>query len=152
MGAIVYCVGVKEFNQTQVRGHRLINVDALKCILVIGSMRSSSSRLLPTPLSTCFLSGAASNRSEESSTRYDVYMQAMCEEYVVKMIWLYRVCFPRRSSRSRASRSSRPSRPACAQEVRGVKSEGSPSSLAQRAVTVVQLCQMAVTERSETQG
>lgn len=41
MGAIVYCVGVKEFNQTQVRGHRLINVDALKCILVIGSIRSS---------------------------------------------------------------------------------------------------------------
>lgn len=28
MGAIVYCVGVKEFNQTQVRGHRIINTKA----------------------------------------------------------------------------------------------------------------------------
>lgn len=37
MGAIVYCVGVKDFNQTQVRGHRSINADTPKCILVIGS-------------------------------------------------------------------------------------------------------------------
>ncbi|TNN00027.1 hypothetical protein fugu_013059 [Takifugu bimaculatus] len=38
MGAIVYCVGVKDFNETQVRGHRSINADTPKCILVIGSV------------------------------------------------------------------------------------------------------------------
>lgn len=38
MGAIVYCVGVKDFNQTQVRGHRSINAHTPRCILVIGSM------------------------------------------------------------------------------------------------------------------
>lgn len=38
MGAIVYCVGVKDFNQTQVRGHRSMNADTPKCIVVIGSL------------------------------------------------------------------------------------------------------------------
>lgn len=73
MGAIVYCVGVKEFNQTQVRVQRLRNANTLRCIVVIGSVCYSSLQLLPTPLSTCFPSGAASKLSEESSTQYDTH-------------------------------------------------------------------------------
>lgn len=139
MGAIVYCVGVKDFNQTQVRGHRSINADTLKCILVIGSLLLQLATIADT-IEHVFpvWGGFQSLRGIIDSVQHIHMTRERCANNT--SLKRFGDCigfaFPQRSSRSRASRSSQPSRPACAQEVRGVKSEGSPSLLGQRTVTV----------------
>lgn len=79
MGAIVYCVGVKEFNQTQVRStdryqkyskYIKIQISYFVCV----SVCFSSLQLLQTQWNMCFLYGEASKPSGESLTQYGTHI------------------------------------------------------------------------------